>query len=296
MSESPELLIVGIDSLIGKALFTVSKRGVPKVLGTTRRLATISAGMPVVYLDLGKLEDWQCPPTIKVAVFCAGITKIYECKNDPEQSYRINVTGISQLANKLLQQGVLVVYLSTNQVFDGLSPYPLPDDPVSPVSEYGKQKVEIEQQLRDWGKNFAIVRLTKVLGGDFPLFTNWVNTLKKGDIIRPFSNMMMAPVPLSSVISVLRLIIDRRSEGIFHISGDHDISYDEVARIGARTLGLNPDLIRPLTAAEAGYNEHIPPHTTLDTECLRESFGIEVTQVVWTIEQAFGEPQKLVGS
>jgi alpha-amylase/alpha-mannosidase (GH57 family) len=80
------------------------------------------------------------------------------------------------------------------------------------------------------------------------------------------------------------------------ISGDHDLSYDEVARIGAKKLGLNTDLIRPLRAAEAGYNEHIPPHTTLDTECLREFFGMEVPQVVWTIEQAFSEPQKLVGS
>ncbi|OQW89595.1 MAG: hypothetical protein BWK78_07715, partial [Thiotrichaceae bacterium IS1] len=234
--------------------------------------------------------------TIKVAVLCAGITKIYECKNNPAPSYRINVTGMGNLITKLLQQGVFVIYLSTNQVFDGSSPYPLLYDPVSPVNEYGKQKVEIEQQLQNWGKNFAIVRLTKVLGGEFPLFVDWVNTLKKGEVIRPFSNMVMAPVPLSSVISVLRLIIDRRSEGIFHLSGSHDIPYPEVAKIGARMLGLNTGLIHPIVATEAGYEEYIPPHTTLDTECLRESFGIEIPEVTWTIEKAFTEPPKLLGN
>jgi dTDP-4-dehydrorhamnose reductase len=97
------------------------------------------------------------------------------------------------------------------------------------VTEYGRQKARAEQAIAGFGRPSLVLRLTKVLGGNTGLFEQWARTLREGKEINPFSDMYMAPVPLAAVLSVLRLAMDRRTEGILHLSGDRDVSYAEIA-------------------------------------------------------------------
>ena len=283
----PVTLIVGSDSLIGGALMAHLQRAGERVVGTTRRREGVDESH--LYLDLSEdVKGWQCPWPIAVAVVCAGVTKIEACRRDPVATARVNVQGVSALVKNLVARGAFVIYLSSNQVFDGSVPYRLPDNPVSPVTEYGRQKAEAERRISPWGDSVAIVRFTKILGPKSPLFFAWAESLKNGESIQPFSDMFMAPMPLACAVSVLRLVADRRLPGILQVSGEGDVSYAEAAHLGARLLNADPSLVQPVEASKSGrFIELLPTHTTLNTARLKSTLGIVPPDVRWTIEMAF---------
>ncbi len=287
-------LIVGVDSLIGGALAAHLRPAGEEVTGTTRRPERVTDDC--LYLDLSEdVAAWRSSRPVDVAVICAGVTKVADCRLDPLNSSRVNVEGVCALAENLSRSGTFPIFLSTCAVFDGTRPNRQADEQVSPVMEYGRQNAEAEQRLsRLLGDAVGIVRLTKVLEPRHPLFSRWTAALKQGETINPFSDMYFAPIPLSCAVSVLRLAADRRLPGILQVSGGRDLSYAEAARIGARALGAADDLVQPIKACQAGLHvEDVPTHTTLSNERLMRSFGIDPPDVSWTIEAAFSRPESL---
>ncbi|MBI5569134.1 MAG: sugar nucleotide-binding protein [Desulfomonile tiedjei] len=278
-------LIVGSDSLIGSALLADFQRAGSSVLGTSRRVERADGS--ILHLDLSEdVRAWDCPCPVGIAVVCAGVTRLQSCRKDPEGTARINVRATLVLMEKLLRKGSFVIYLSSNLVFDGSWPVCPADWPLAPVTEYGREKAAVEREIAQWKNETAIVRLTKVLGPRQPLLAEWTGALKRGESIRPFSDMVFAPIPLSGVVSVLRLIADRHLPGIWQVSAPEDISYEEAARITAVTVGADSSLIRPLDSRSAGYEEHVPDHTTLSTETLRARLGLEIPDARWTVADA----------
>ncbi|MDI6703321.1 MAG: sugar nucleotide-binding protein [bacterium] len=295
MRSQPINLIVGSDSFIGKALMAHLQRAGKRVVGTTRRHEAVDKFH--LYLDLSEdVETWQCPWPVSVAVVCAGVTKLDVCSRDPVTSAHVNVQGVSTLVKNLVAGGAFVIYLSTNQVFDGSVPYRLPNDPLSPITEYGRQKAETERRISQWNDSVAIVRFTKILGLGISPFSEWTEALKKGKNIHPFVDMYIAPVPLSCAVSVLHLVVDQRLPNILQVSGGVDVSYAEAAYRGASLLGADLRLVQPVKAHQSNkYTEPVPLHTTLNIDRLRSMLGIEPPNVWWTIEKAFIQPHVLLG-
>ena len=287
-------MVVGTDSMIGSALArTLRDAGVP-CAGTTRR--AVRSGQPDVFLDLADPAGAGTLPRTDVAVLCAGVSKLQDCTRDPAGSRAINVEGVARLAETLVHTGAFVVYLSTNQVFDGTQPRRSAEDAVCPVTEYGRQKADAEALVGALGDRAAIVRLTKVFGETVPLFEQWLRALANHVPIHPFSDMTMAPVPLETVVAALRLIGDAETPGVFQVSGEHDVTYAEAASVGADMIRADRGLIQPVSVASAGVlSEPSPAYTSLDVERVRRLFGVQPPGVWWTIEQAFRNARGVTG-
>jgi len=199
------------------------------------------------------------------------------------------VESVIRLTNKLATSENFIIYLSTNQVFDGSIPNRLGDDAPSPRTEYGRQKAEVERHLEAFAGRVSIVRLTKVLGTNESLLNGWLDALRKGEVIHPFKDMVMSPVPLSLVVTVLGKIIETRLPGIVQISGEMDVTYADVAYHLARRAGASKELVQPISYVEACLRlESAPPHTTLDTSRLRDGLGLKPPDVWATIDAAIG--------
>jgi dTDP-4-dehydrorhamnose reductase len=282
-------LVVGLDSLIGGELFRRLRNAGEQVVGTTRRSQQLDEG--VAYLDLLEHPDkWQPPLPATVAILCAGVTRLQECQSDPGASARINVEAISALATNLASRGSFVIYLSTNQVFDGSKPLRAADDPLSPQTEYGRQKAEAERRIRPLGNSAAIVRFTKVFEPKPPLFLNWVKALRKGDEICPFSDMVMAPVPVRCAAEGLHRVAQTKRPGIFQMSADTDITYEEAARHLAARVSGKDNLVHPIRASESGlFPAPLPMHTTLDASRFHREFGITPPNA-WSTVDAVLQP------
>ena len=73
--------------------------------------------------------------------------------------------GTLELARQLAGEGVVPVFFSTDQVFDGRDGRYVDEAPANPLNEYGAQKAEVERRLPEvCGGRCLVVRLGKVFG------------------------------------------------------------------------------------------------------------------------------------
>src|SRR3984893_6346740 len=190
-------LIVGGDSEIGGAACRAMKAQGLSVAATTRRRDRVAPDRP--FLDLARpLDDWVPPPGTQAVCLCAAIARLAACADDPEGSAHINVVQTLALVDKLRARGIAVLFLSTNQVFDGRTPHERAEAPHSPVSEYGRQKARAEAALlhqMESGAPVAILRLAKVVSDTMPLIGGWIKDLTAANPIHDLSNPHPAPTP-----------------------------------------------------------------------------------------------------
>jgi dTDP-4-dehydrorhamnose reductase len=280
-------LIVGGDSEIGAATFHATKAQGQAVAATTRRRDRVAPDRP--FLDLAApLGDWAPPPGTRAVCLCAAIARLSACADDPQGSAQINVVQTLALVEKLLARDIAVLFLSTNQVFDGRTPQVPADAPHSPVSEYGRQKARAEAALRDRmtnGAPVAILRLAKVVSDGMPLIEGWVRELSAGKPIRVFNDMPLAPTPTPQVCTAIAALLRARARGIFQLTGPRDVTYADIGRFLAGYLDAAPQLVNEVSARTAGLPEGATPkHTTLDSSLLRVHYGLEVPDV-WDVVQ-----------
>jgi dTDP-4-dehydrorhamnose reductase len=276
-------LVVGADGMIGGALLRRLRSLGRPALGTSRRHELPGQ---VRHLDLAQPPaTWDGPP-VSVAYLCAAVARLDACRRDPEGSARVNVEGTCRLAAALAATGAFVVYLSTNQVFDGTVPNRRPEEAPCPQSEYGRQKAAAEQQIARLG-TAAVLRLTKVFGESVPLFAGWAAALRRGERIRPYADMWMAPLPVSCVTTVLQRLGRLGRPGIYHLSGGRDVTYAEAARLAVQLLDADEALIEPVVTRETDPSAEAPPrHTTLDMAGLPQRVGLALPDVYATIRAA----------
>ena len=217
-----------------------------QVQGTSRK-----GTPPHLALDLENPDAWPELPVADVTYLCAAITKLDLCENNPDATRIINVERLQKIAKKLLTRGSFVVFLSSNQVFDGSMPARDADDETCPINNYGKQKAEFERWLLTSRKPAAILRLTKVLSEPLPIIHTWKKSLLAGKSIEAFDDLVMAPITLASTITALEQIGQKKRAGIFQLSGE-DISYFQLAKKLAKSLDVSESLVSPISAQSKG--------------------------------------------
>ncbi len=260
---SPVLIIGGEDSTIGKSLYDALKQEGMPVWKTSRYRRCPDEG--IIYLDLSDESwNWVLPDmNFSSVVLCAGVTSIAVCEEEPERTYKINVQSTTDLARYFSNQGALVVFLSTNLVFDGEKPFARPDDPVNPQNEYGRQKAEAERLITTECGRYAVVRLGKVISSEMPLFRQWIRDLRVGKVIHPFEDMVFAPISMSFATEILcRVVLEQRT-GIIHATGSKDITYAQAAYFIADMFELDAELIKPLQCRHLPGFSHVPRHAAL---------------------------------
>jgi dTDP-4-dehydrorhamnose reductase len=247
MTSQQRWLVVGGDGLIGKQLVRAAQSPDRIVVGTSRRKAD---DQPFVDLNIGEFEQ-ALAVAPDVAILCAAVTSMQKCRDDPASTYRVNVEETTRLAARLLEAGSFVIFLSSNTVFSGAEPRPIESHRWAPNTEYGRQKVCAEKALSglpDAGRRLAIVRLSKVVAPDAGIAAGFLERLYKGEECRAFCDLKMAPVSLSYVVTGLLMIGAQRRQGVFHLSGEEELSYFDFARKLAAHVGVRSSLVVPVSS------------------------------------------------
>jgi dTDP-4-dehydrorhamnose reductase len=279
MSRPPPrtFLVIGSDGLLGRQLFTSLTQAGESVWGTSRREDSVASR--VIRLDL---EDdpaqISLPRPADVVFFCSAVTGMEYCEANPASTRCVNVTHSLRIAEKLLDEGSFLQFLSTNAVFDGTQSYPGEHMPASPSTEYGRQKAEVEARLLELDRGHgqvAISRMTKVLSPTLPVIRRFREGLAQEEHIEAFFDLRLSPVSLDYAVSSLLAVARRREGGIFHFSGDDELSYSELARELAARLDVSESLVMPVAASERGVVPVFrPAHPALGMARTREVLGV----------------------
>lgn len=264
MLKTTKCLVVGVDGMIGGALFqTLNEQGYD-CFGTSRRISSSSGN--ILPLDLTKNVAEYTVPDSEVVVFCAGITRLQSCYENPQGSRMVNVMGTAEWVKYFHRKGAHVIFLSSNQVFDGQIPFRNEDDEVCPLTIYGRQKAETEGIIKNLNHGWTILRLTKVFGKQPELLVKWINHMNSNDTIPAYDDMTLSPVLLEDVIHGLIDIIHSKTGGILQFSGSDEMSYYQFACQFVSALNGNRERVSRISSLQGGLlSEPQPNHTSLST-------------------------------
>lgn len=259
-------LIIGVNSMIGSALFNELQRQGLSVYGTTRNVVSNEHHFHLDLLNDASL--WNAPDTtFNVIYLCAGITDIMQCEHDSVLTRSINVSAIERIIHHFSKShhNPFIIYPSSNHVFNGNLPYARIDTSHAPNNQYGSQKSEVERFITTNCNHWAITRMTKVINSTSRLFNHWIDQMHNYQSIDAYQDMTFAPIGLKEVIQSLVTIGTKRETGYFHLSGASDITYYNFAQDLAAHIKRPASLVHSINAIDNGIKKiMIPSFTTLD--------------------------------
>lgn len=279
--------VIGGDGAIGAALAKSLRATGSEVLASTRR--EVIEPLMQFSLDLRADLNNFSMPECDVLVLTASVTKLAQCRSDPETARRVNVDAQLRLAEKAARNGAFVIFLSTAQVFDGTKANVGPKEALGPRSVYGKLKAEAESALSRLGDSVAIVRLSKVVGPHLDLFQRWRRELSRGEAIEAFDDLLLAPIAMAKVVAGVELIGCRRLGGVWHLGGSEEISYLQAGRHLACRLGADARLVVSASAAKAGIPvEERPLRVSLAPGNLETAIGVRIGDALEELDVGLG--------
>lgn len=144
--------------------------------------------------------------------------------------WRVNVDGAENLAQLAKEKQALMVQISTDFVFDGVSgPYieaskPLSDlGPCLPagrsLSWYGWTKLMAERKLAEVGGDWAVVRIAFPIG-NFGSPKDYLNKIKGGveKGYGMFTDQTITPTYIPDLAKALTVVIEKQKAGFFHVT------------------------------------------------------------------------------
>lgn len=278
------LLVIGASGFIGNKLYNYFKSKGLDVKGTYHSKTFEGAERDGIYLDLSN-PDFSNILDLKNLThvfFCQGVTNIDQCKINRNSSYKINVTNTIKLLKSFIYTTVVPIYLSTDMVYSGTPKNSTESDTLAPPTEYGKQKVEVENYITTQFSKYIILRLSKVYGiekGDQTLFTSWLDSLMKHKTILSADDVFISPIYVIDVVHALDSLVTGKHYGIFNLGGDETATRYEFSQILARFFNYDLSLIEKKSINDFKFIEPRPLYSSLSSSRIIEATGIKLTSL-----------------
>lgn len=194
----------------------------------------------------------------------AAYTDVDGCARDPDRAYHVNGLGTRYVALACRELGAPLVYISTNEVFDGSASAPYVEyDAAAPINAYGRSKWAGEQAVRELLRSFYIVRVAWLFGGE----RNFVRTVarlgREREALSMVADEVGSPTYAPDVAAALARLIERPWYGTYHLVNEGACSRFEFAAEILRQSGLTHVALQPITLADYRRASTVPPYTPL---------------------------------
>jgi len=179
-------------------------------------------------------------------VHAAAISDTGLCEINPELSYNVNVKGSINIAKACLNTDTKMIYLSSDQVYNGNvknGPYDEISIPI-PTNVYGKHKLEAEKQLLRILDNPVILRLTWLYG--LPERNKKISSNIIWNIVKTSIKNQAIKLPANEYrgITYVYELIDnfegffKLNGGVYNAGSENNLSTYEIGEIVLSELGL----------------------------------------------------------
>lgn len=210
-----------------------------------------------------KVEELQP----KVIYHCAAYTAVDNAEDQYKAAnWQVNETGTQNIAQAAKKVGALLVYVSTDYVFDGTNPGEYKeDDPTNPKNEYGKAKLAGEEIVKQTLDNYYIVRTSWVFG---KYGRNFVYTMlrlaKDHDRLTVVNDQFGRPTWARTLAEFVTYLVDNKSPyETYQLSNDDSCSWYEFAK---EILADKDVEVAPVTSKEYPQKAYRPRHSIMSLE------------------------------
>ncbi len=202
----------------------------------------------------------------EVVVNCAAFTKVDDCETNA-RAFEVNAEGVANLADACGHAGAQLVQISTDFVFDGTkgSPYS-EDDPVNPVSAYGRSKRAGEEEaMRLPGS--LVVRASWLFGRSGWNFVEAIlKQLESGKTrLSVVVDQVGRPTSTTDLSEALLALLEAGATGVYHFANRGEVSWNDFAREILWLAGRSDVAVEPTTAEALGRPARRPAYSVLDS-------------------------------
>jgi len=187
-----------------------------------------------------------------VVIHAAAWTHVDGCARDPEKAYRVNALGTQNVALACARVGAPMVYISTNEVFDGEATEPYREwDPTHPINPYGRSKAAGEWFVRHLLTRFYIVRTAWLYapgGRNFP--HRIVQLADERGALRVVTDEVGNPTYAPDLAAALAALIRTDAYGVYHLTNSGYCSRHGFAQEILRLTGREHIPVEPITLDE----------------------------------------------
>ncbi|GBC07082.1 hypothetical protein RclHR1_07230009 [Rhizophagus clarus] len=286
-----KVIVTGASGLLGRAVYKTIKE-------TNSNYEVIGLAKSRVKNDLKQLDltDKSAVESLieeikpDVLIHCAAERRPEVVEKNQEVAFELNVNTTENLAKLSLKYKFLLIYISTDYVFDGKNPPYEVDDTPNPINLYGNTKYQGELAIQKINPDTSIILRVPILYGEAEspaessvniLVDSVKDSSKKADI----NNISKRyPTNVEDVARVIKDLAVKRIEqnnpikGISHFSANEMFTKYEICKTFAKILNcsidhLNPaDSQPPSAAAKQPLNSHLSnkrlEELDIDTKCV----------------------------
>ena len=238
--------VVGVNGRLGRALSTALEDA--PFTGTRGPIGWDQPDLDLDTLDAASAGSFLDAERPEVVIHTAAWTDVDGCARDPELAMRRNGTAAGELAAACARRGIDMVFISTNEVYDGRRTDGVgyaPGDERNPINPYGAAKAEAERLTiaafeADGARGrLGIVRTSWLHGppgGDFPakIAAAAIRAKAAGEPLRAVADEIGAPTYTPDLAEAIVELIaaDPITDGPARTAIHHLVNGGRVSRAG----------------------------------------------------------------
>lgn len=206
-------------------------------------------------------------------IHAAAWTDVDGCELDKDRAYKINAEGTKNVASACKDSGAILIYLSTDFVFDGKKKTPYKeDDTTGPLSVYADSKLKGEGFVRKSLGDYFILRTSWLYGRHG---NNFVDTIiakaATEKTLKVVDDQAGSPTYSKDLARAIHRLVDKvtvqssklKGYGIYHISNSGSVSWHDYAKEILKLSGSKTKVM-PITSKKLNRPARRPAMSVLD--------------------------------
>jgi dTDP-4-dehydrorhamnose reductase len=276
------LLITGITGVAGyNALAWFQQRFPGQVFGIRPHQTWQLVGpgiLPCKLEDCDHLLSLFEQHSFRAVLNCTGNCALKSCELDPAMARRTNIDSARNIAEAVRRFDTRLVHLSSDLVFSGQRDGNYrEDDPVDPVTVYGKTMVEGEHAILGAVPGAAVLRISLPMGPSFNGHAgaiDWI--LSRFRPQRPatlYFDEVRSATYVDDLSRVCACFLAGSASGLYHAGGPTPWALYQIGQIINRTGGFDPDLLKGCPRRDAGPMPPRAGNVSMDSRKLHRLLG-----------------------
>jgi dTDP-4-dehydrorhamnose reductase len=210
----------------------------------------------------------------EVVINAGAFTQVDRCEVEAERAMLVNGAAVGWLAEECIRADACLVQISTDYVFDGQGTTPYrEDDPVSPVSVYGKSKLLGEQGARKTPKHLVLRTAWLYDAWGMNFYNTMLRLAAQGQPIKVVDDQRGSPTSCRALARQIQALVESGWYGTVHATCSGKTSWHGFATEIFRQKHLQVDLT-PCATADFPRPAPRPVYSVLSGE-LRRSLGLD---------------------
>lgn len=268
----PNILVTGANGQVGKELQVLA------LSNTGLQFNFVGKDdMPLHQFELVRNVFKAYKPAY--CINCAAYTAVDKAESEQEFAFLVNAESVGALAATCREFGTKLIHISTDYVFNGISPVPYrEDESTDPVNVYGASKRLGEELCFQNDPEAIIIRTAWVYSAYGHNFVKtMLRLMREKPSINVVNDQVGAPTYAADLARVMTKIIEdgKWNPGIYHYSNRGKISWYDFA-MAIREMTGSSCQVNPILSEQYPTPARRPSFSLLNTEKIERTYHINI--------------------